>query len=454
MTGTNDNRPDFRQMIEDSKKHQWQIVLVYKFDRFSRNKYETTKHKKTLKDNGVKVVSATEYIPDSPEAIILESMFEGYAEYYSAELSQKIRRGMRETRLKELYHGGGLPYGYKINKQKIVIDESEAEIVRYIYQEYAKGIYVREIIDNLNDKCIYHKGKPFAQNTIYGILKNEKYSGVYRYKDEVFYKTYPQIISPDIYSVVRLKIDKNRYGKRSVKTEYLLRSKLTCGYCGRPIVAETGTAKNGNVIRYYKCKGRKTDHNGCLKSQVRKEFLEELITNAIIKEMSKPDIINKIVATLLKIQEKATINHTLSMLINEKRKVDKALDNIVKAIENGASTRTTIQRLKELEQQQDNLEKEIIIERSRHQIKISENEMRKFYKEALKFEPKMLIEQLVKEIILYEDKVKIIFNNPTRLDLDESQGFSFGLIAGNLHYKKPNTPKLKTKKMLIEMFIC
>lgn len=80
--------------------------------------------------------------------------------------------------------------------------------------------------------------------------------------------------------------------------------------------------------------------------------------------------------------------------------------------------------------------------------------MRKFYIEALKLEPKMLIEHLVKEIILYEDKVKIIFNNPTRLNLDDSQGFSFGLIVGNLHYKKPNTPKLKTKKMLIEMFIC
>lgn len=71
MTGTNDNRPNFRQMIEDSKKHDFSIVLVYKFDRFSRNKYETTKHKKTLKDNGVKVVSATEYIPDSPEGLFV-----------------------------------------------------------------------------------------------------------------------------------------------------------------------------------------------------------------------------------------------------------------------------------------------------------------------------------------------------------------------------------------------
>lgn len=77
MTGTNDNRPDFQRMIKDSNRKEWELVLVYKLDRFSRNKYEMAVHKKTLKDNGVKVISATEYIPDSPEAIILESMLEG-----------------------------------------------------------------------------------------------------------------------------------------------------------------------------------------------------------------------------------------------------------------------------------------------------------------------------------------------------------------------------------------
>ena len=106
MTGTNDNRPDFQRMIRDSAKKTFGYVLVYKFDRFSRNKYETAIHKKALKDNGVRVISATEYIPDSPEAIILESMLEGYAEYYSAELSQKVKRGMNESRRKGNFTGG------------------------------------------------------------------------------------------------------------------------------------------------------------------------------------------------------------------------------------------------------------------------------------------------------------------------------------------------------------
>lgn len=78
MTGMNDNRPDFQRMIKDSAKHEWDYILVYKFDRFSRNKYETAIHKKALKDNGVKVLSATEHIPDSPEGIIFESMLEGF----------------------------------------------------------------------------------------------------------------------------------------------------------------------------------------------------------------------------------------------------------------------------------------------------------------------------------------------------------------------------------------
>ena len=109
MTGTNDNRPDFQRMLKDSKRKEWDYVLVYKFDRFSRNKLETGIHKKTLKDNGVKLISATEYIPDSPEAIILERMLEGYAEYYSAELSQKVKRGLKESRIKGNFTGGHVP---------------------------------------------------------------------------------------------------------------------------------------------------------------------------------------------------------------------------------------------------------------------------------------------------------------------------------------------------------
>ena len=85
MTGTNDLRPDFQRMIKDSSKHQWDMVLVYKLDRFSRNKYEMAIHRKQLKDNGVKILSAMENIPETPEGILLESLLEGMNQYYSAD---------------------------------------------------------------------------------------------------------------------------------------------------------------------------------------------------------------------------------------------------------------------------------------------------------------------------------------------------------------------------------
>lgn len=178
MTGTNDNRPDFQRMIKESCRKEWNYVLVYKLDRFSRNKYESTIHKRTLKNNGVSVLSAMENIPDTPEGIILESLLEGMNQYYSAELSQKVRRGMKETRLKGNFTGGHLNYSYSVENRKIIINENQAEIVRYIYEQFSIGVYVKDIIKALTDKGIYYRGKPFARNTVYNILKNEKYSGI------------------------------------------------------------------------------------------------------------------------------------------------------------------------------------------------------------------------------------------------------------------------------------
>ena len=252
MTGTNDNRADFQRMLKDSARNHWDYVLVYKIDRFSRNKYETAIHKKTLRDNGTRLLSATEYIPDSPEGIILESMLEGYAEYYSAELSQKIRRGMNESRQKGNYTGGYVLYGYKIVDKKVVIDEYQAEIVRYIYEQYSTGVYVKDILKALNEKGVIHRGKPFASNTIYGILKNEKYSGSYKRGNEIFEKTFPRIVPQEVFEKVRKKVEQNKYGKKNEKEPYLLRFKVTCGYCGKPISSDTGTARNGTVKYYYK----------------------------------------------------------------------------------------------------------------------------------------------------------------------------------------------------------
>ena len=271
--------------------------------------------------------------------------------------------------------------------------------------------------------------------------------------DEVVDNMYPRLIDKDLFDTVRQKVEKNKFGKRSVKVEYLLRNKLICGYCGKPISAETGTARNGEVRRYYKCIGRKKYNNGCPKTQVRKEDLEECVVNAIIQEMSKPEIMDAIVAKLMQLQNAdESANSSLTMLLNEKQGVERSLANLVSAIENGIVSNTTNKRLHDLEKQQEELERQILVERSKQSVKVPESEIRRFYAQALKAESRALINLLIKEIVLYNDKIEIHYNNPTTKSPDESQGFLFysgkGKIVSEIQNKKPLVVKIR-----IEMYL-
>lgn len=452
MTGTNDNRPDFQRMIKDSAKREWDYVLVYKFDRFSRNKYETAIYKKALRDNGVKVISATELIPDSPEGIIFESMLEGYAEYYSAELSQKVRRGMNETRLKGNYTGGHILYGYKKQEKKLVIDEERAEVVRFIFEQYSIGMYVKNILLELDRRGVTYKGKPFVRSTVYNILKNEKYAGIYHFNGQIIENMFPQIVPTDIFEKVRAKVQKNHYGKHSVQVVYLLRNKLRCGYCGQSVNAECGTSQNGEKKYYYKCLGRK--HNRCNKSVIRKDILEKLVLDKIVSELNRPQIMNAIVANLMQIQElQAKEASALNMILKEKRQTDTALNNLMAAIEQGIISNTTNKRLHELESKQEELERQILIEKSKLAVQLPESTVHKFYTDALKAEPKLLIDCLIKEIILYDDKIEIYFNSPIKISPDESRGFTFYTENIKITYKDPHRSEPVVIQAVFEMKI-
>ena len=453
MSGTNDHRPAFQKMIADSKRKEWDYVLVYKFDRFSRKKVEMLKHKETLKQNGVTLVSATEYLPDTPERILVESMIEGYAEYYSAELSQKVKRGMRETRLKGNFTGGNIIYGYKVENKKVIIDEDKAEVVRFIFNQYAVGIFVKDIIADLTARGIFNRGKPFAPNTVYNILRNEKYLGIYRFEDQVFDNIYPQIVSIATFNLVKEKIKNNQYGKRSTTTVYLLRNKMKCGYCGSNITAESGTSKSGKVQRYYKCIGRK-HHNGCKKSMLRKDFLEDFVVHATVSFLTDKANIDNMVKQLLKIQEElAKDNAVVNMLEREKRQCETSLENIMRAVERGIINNTTGKRMRELEEQLDELNRKLLIEKDKASIKLTEKEIREFFVQALKLEPNLLVSYLVKEIHLFDDKIEIQFNSPITKSPDDSQGF---LLYKGIKKMKQAVNKgcvTKVRPMITEIYV-
>ncbi len=447
MTGTNDNRPDFQRMIADSNKNRWDVVLVYKFDRFSRNKYETAKYKHILRENGVKVVSAMENIPDSPEGIILESVIEGMNQYYSEELSQKVRRGMKETRAKGNFPGGYLLYGYKLENHKVLIDEPKAEIVRYIFEQYSIGVYVKDIIETLTAQGVYNREKPFARTTVYKILQNEKYAGIYRHEDEIFEGIYPQIVPTDIYKKVRTKIAENKNGKASVTTRYLLKNKVVCGICGKPMTGISGTSKTGAVSHYYRCKGK------CGQPMIRREILDDTVLQSVISELSDKETLNKIVSHLVTLQnERIGNNPQLQLLQKEKRQAESALENILKGIEMGIMNHTTNKRMKELEETVEDLERKLLIEQSKSAVRLSEEQIRSYYTEALQFAAPSVMEVLVRKAIVTGETVEVYYNSPINTDSpDDKSGLLLcekaGKCATVIHREMYKT-SMKTKMFI------
>lgn len=105
-------------------------------------------------------------------------------------------------------------YGYKIDGRKIVVDENNAAVVRFMHEQYANGVFVKDIMKILTEKIIFYKGKPFIRNSVYNILRNEKYSGVYKHNNEVVDNMYPQIVPTNIFNQVRRKVAANKYGKK------------------------------------------------------------------------------------------------------------------------------------------------------------------------------------------------------------------------------------------------
>lgn len=418
MTGTNDDRQSFQQMLKDSDKQAWDYVLVYKLDRFSRNKFEMAIHRKHLKDNGIKLVSVMENIPDGPEGILLESLLEGMNQYYSEELSQKTKRGMNETRLKGNFIGGFVNYGYYRKKEdnnteskKLFINEDEANVLRKIFTDYAGGVKVSQIVRNLNEQGITIKGGKFHNGTITSFLRQEKYTGIYRVNGQEYDKIYPKIIEPDLYALVKERLEKNRHGNRQKDhVTFLLRNKTFCGYCGKKMHALSTRDKYCGFMRYYKCQeDRKNaiDHNKTIK----KEALESIVNKAIMKAFNNEKGVSAFADVVMEVnQNKIASNKSLNILKADLEKTQKSINNIMHAIEQGILTETTKSRLEELEQQKKELSEKILISKTKEKAILKKQDIIDYINNSLKQCPELMIELMVNEVKVYCEKIEIKLN--------------------------------------------
>lgn len=365
ISGKTDNRADFQRMIKESEKGHFQAVIVYAIDRFARNRYDSATYKMRLRKNGVKVYYAKQSIPDTPEGIILESVMEGYAEYYSENLSIHIKRGLRENAL-QAKAVGKLPLGYRVGAdKKIEIDPPNAKIVREIYQKYADGYSIMEIVNYCNERGYRTaRGVSFGKNSLQGMLRNDKYTGTYHCADVVIENGMPIIVEKELFEKVQEQIKRNYIGRGRKKAdeEYLLTGKLYCGHCGANMVGESGTARNGTTYYYYKCAHRKRNPKTCDKHTEQKNWIEKYIVQLTLNLLTdeRIDLIAEKAASLL--QKEAAENSILPSLKNTLREVEKRIKNIIDLMEQGIATPSTKERLLELESQKADITTRIAME--------------------------------------------------------------------------------------------
>ncbi len=418
MTGTNDMRPEFQRMIRDSANKQFEVVLVYKLDRFSRNKYESTIHKKTLKDNGVKLISAMENIPDTPEGIILESLLEGMNQYYSAELVQKVNRGIKESWLKGNSTGGVCTYGYRVVNKKYVIEEQEAEIVKEVFTKYAQGYKARAIAKDLQERGIRRKdGRYLHAKYLYQILHNVRYTGK-TYHDGVEYDNiFPRIISDEVWQKVCAINDDNKIAPSRKKEiyDYILSGKLICGHCKERMSGESGTGRNG-IHYYYLCLSKRKKKHVCELKPVRKQWLEDTVINATVAMLKGGDNIHIIAESIFNFHKRCEKDNTyLNSLIAKRAEAEKASRNLIKAIEMGIITEQTKQRLTELERQINQLDFDIDREKQRNYTYLTVEDIERFLRSKVIDNPedirarKLIVNTFIKEILLYEEEIIITY---------------------------------------------
>lgn len=418
QSGRTDNRADFQRMIKDSSKKLFDAVIVWKIDRFGRNREEIAINKVKFRKNGVSILYAKEHVPDGPEGIILESVLEGMAEYYSANLSQNVLRGMRESALKCQSTGSAIPLGFKIGKdKKFEIDEEKAAIVREIFNLYDSGYPFADIARELNEKGYRTaKGKLFRCGVMRGILSNRKYIGEYSWKDVVIPNGIPKIIDDDVFERVQMKLNTKfkKMAKRNDWSEFYLTGKLFCGHCEAMMVGDSGTSQNGSKYYYYICPQSK--RHKCNKKSIRKEKLEKLVAEITCREILVPELMEMIADQVISLQESnrkdTSLEDYYSSRLNE---VSSSISNLMKAIEQGIITDTTKSRLMELESQKAELEQNLALEKAENPSITKEEVL--YYLEHMNRRAttnsdsfKYLVRSFINTIFLFDDRIVITYN--------------------------------------------
>ena len=433
-SATTDQRPNFQKMIADSGTGIFDAIIVHKLDRFARSKYDSAIYKQKLKVNKVRLISVTENIDGTPESIILESVLEAMAEYYSKNLAREVMKGLCENARNAVHTGGTPPLGYDIRDKKLTVNPREAEAVRIIFRMYNDGKSYGEIISTLNKNGYKTKrGKDFGKNSLFEILRNEKYTGVFiynksaeksakgtynrhQYKDDSqiirINNGCPAIISKDEFYKARERQEYNRTSAKSnrARQKYLLSGMIYCDICGSPMHANR--RKRDSQITYRCCKRYSLEKCECKELNLHwaDSAIIKIIKNHILSEKNVPHILDAI----QKYNDTNSQVGAISEYTAELSQIQSAKENILNAVESGFAKEHFKDRLNTLIQREAYLEHQIRIISSSTNINVTKkgillliNKFRRLVKENDTVSLRIMLGDFIDKITVDNDNMYV-----------------------------------------------
>lgn len=364
-------RTGYLQMLDDAHAHAFDIIIFHKIDRNARNEFNYYTFKHELAQLGIRYEYAVQNIDASPEGQMMENMLIGFAAYYSRNLAKETKKGLNENAYKAQFNGGVPPFGYRIENKHYIIDEVEAEGVRMIFSMYLAGNGYTKICHALKAHGYKTRnGRDFSKNSIFDMLSNEKYIGVYTFNKVVkqangkrnshgspssecirIEDALPPIISKtDFYMVQDMKSkNKGMAAKFRAREKYLLTGKIFCAICGSAMNGHRITKKNGLEYVYYVC-SKKERQPGvkCTQSYLPKDKIEDWVIGVIEQNIFAPDNLKRLADEMQQQYQTFAGNskETLCRLEKEERAALKRLDVIYACIENGGTDEFEFERLR------------------------------------------------------------------------------------------------------------
>ena len=440
------DRPQFRKMIDEAGKSNapFQEILVWKFSRFTRKREHAVAFKSMLRRKGVRVVSITEHADDTPTGKLMEAIIESVDEFYSENLAEEVKRGMREAASRGYWMGSRTPYGYNRvmvpdgakKRPTLELDPDAAQVVQRIFDLAEAGTGMLKITRTLNDEGVASPtGRLWSKNGVHFILRNEVYTGTLVWgtkgKDKAdpvrIEKAFPAIVSKAQFRRVN-KLMHSRAPKRThprrVGSTYLLSGLVKCHKCKRALSGQD--AKSGQFA-YYVCQSLiKQGSGACDSPRLNARRFEELVVEKIRSNILTEGSITSLVKVVDEEMDgiAAEQRQRLETVEAELEEVKRKLARVWHFIENSdIEMADASDRIKEHRERQERLEeaaaeaRAILAERRAvlddvETIAAYARDMRDFLVESELTERRAFIESFVKEIVVTPDDALLRYTVP------------------------------------------